>query len=295
MKRIFSLDVGGTEIKTGVASLDDGNEVIEAGVYKSCSDKSKQEIIRNFAGIFEDLIKLENDPLGIGLAFPGDFDYENGICLMKNVGKYDAIYGVDIKSELEQLFRHNKSLEQLLGKPIRFINDVTAFAVGACMANAEKSEKTLCICIGTGCGSAFLQNGRPVGEEMEGVPKKGWLYCLPYKDSIIDDYLSKRGLLAISQSVYNRPVEGLELSELAKSGDIKAIKCFAEFGKDIAEALSPIIKGYRPNRIIFGGQIAKSFDLFGEKLTCLCDSLGITLSIEVKTSQLALKGLTALF
>ena len=33
---------------------------------------------------------------GIGFAMPGPFNYEDGICLMKGVNKYDALYNINI-------------------------------------------------------------------------------------------------------------------------------------------------------------------------------------------------------
>jgi glucokinase len=36
----------------------------------------------------------------IGIAMPGPFDYLTGICLMKNVNKYESLYGLNIKQEL---------------------------------------------------------------------------------------------------------------------------------------------------------------------------------------------------
>lgn len=34
---------------------------------------------------------------GIRLAFPGPFDYEQGICLMKGLDKYDRLYGINLR------------------------------------------------------------------------------------------------------------------------------------------------------------------------------------------------------
>ena len=33
---------------------------------------------------------------------PGPFDYAQGICLMQNVAKYDALYGVNVQAELRR-------------------------------------------------------------------------------------------------------------------------------------------------------------------------------------------------
>ena len=36
------------------------------------------------------------------MAFPGPFDYEQGISLMKGLNKYDQIYGMKIPQELRK-------------------------------------------------------------------------------------------------------------------------------------------------------------------------------------------------
>lgn len=295
MKRIFAVDVGGTEIKAGIVDIS-GEIVGEIRSYSSCSNGTKQDIIDNFKKIFLELYAVENNiqALALALAFPGNFDYENGICLMENVGKYDGIYGCDLKSEFKQLL----TAEEFAFKPdfpIYFLNDVSAFTIGAAGLGNDPNERILSICIGTGCGSAFMVNGRLAPEGERGVPPKGWVFCMPYKDSIIDDYLSKRGLTAISKRLFGREIEGLELAQMVKSGDIKARDCFLEFGENIALALEPIFKSFAPTRLIFGGQIAKSFHIFGDALKNLCSENNVLLEIVTETSQMALKGLAKTF
>ena len=39
---------------------------------------------------------------GIGIAIPGPFDYGNGISLIKDLEKYESLYGTNIKETLER-------------------------------------------------------------------------------------------------------------------------------------------------------------------------------------------------
>ena len=112
---------------------------------------------------------------------------------MQGLDKYDALYGVDLRQELLHRLS-GAGLEGLEGEDIRFINDVSAFALGEMyFGNARGAEKAMFICIGTGCGSAFGVEGRLADESTPGVPPKGYVYPVPFLDSCIDDYLSKRG------------------------------------------------------------------------------------------------------
>ncbi len=41
-------------------------------------------------------------------------------------------------------------------------------------------DKILCVCIGTGAGSAFVENGKTV-KTGKGVPENGWIYQQPFE------------------------------------------------------------------------------------------------------------------
>lgn len=304
-EHIYCLDVGGTQIKTAITNVN-GDIVGSINTFEAKSDRSKSEILKNFHMIFQTMFEKHlsyhsnktNSPVGIGLAFPGEFDYQNGICLMQNVDKYNSIYNVNLKEKFNEIFRSptNSMLHELAKVPIKFINDVSAFALGESLLIPNTSdERIFCLCIGTGCGSAFLVNGIPVSDEVEGIPHNGWIYPVPYKDSILDDYLSKRGLLSITKSTMGREIEGLELSNLAKSGNIKAQECFLKFGEQFPKALHNVIENFGPNRLIFGGQIAKSFDFFGQSLEKFCDSKGIKLTVSNEASKSTIRGISNLF
>lgn len=72
-----------------------------------------------------------------------------------------------------------------------------------------------------------------------------------------------------------------ELAEHTRNGNSLCCKVFEEFGTRLAEMLRSYVIGYRPNRIVIGGQIAKSIDLFGPALqTGLAES-----SIVIFTSE----------
>lgn len=94
---------------------------------------------------------------GIGFAMPGPFDYVNGICLMRGVSKYENLYGINVGDEL------CKFLALKSRQDVRFINDVSAFAIGEAKAGkAAGAARSMVITIGTGIGSAFIRNGIPV-------------------------------------------------------------------------------------------------------------------------------------
>jgi glucokinase len=87
------------------------------------------------------------------LAVPGPFDYLAGVARYEGVGKFDALHGVDLRA----------ALREALPEPpdeITFVNDAVAFTVGEWVAGAGRgAERIVGITLGTGVGSAFLDNG----------------------------------------------------------------------------------------------------------------------------------------
>ncbi|MEI0739149.1 ROK family protein [Paenibacillus sp. JTLBN-2024] len=116
--------------------------------------------------------------------------------------------------------------------------------------------------LGTGLGSAFVNRGRLV-KQGEGVPEEGWLYRLPYRDGVLDDYFSRRGIVRLAEEMgVPQVAHGDEdvklLAARARDGEMQVVQLFRQFGEKLSEALLPWIGSFQPDEIVIGGQIAKS-------------------------------------
>ncbi|WP_408008224.1 ROK family protein [Pseudalkalibacillus sp. A8] len=257
------MDVGGTNIKTAVLNYD-GIPVFR-DTFDTQANESAGNIVNNFVSIIQRLNKKSKlDIIGIGMAFPGPFDYENGISYMQNLGKFDQLYKLPFKKLLQEVIQKEGEFKKNI--PIIFGNDATLFGYGvAHFDSVQLGEKILCITLGTGCGSAFMENGKISNEN--GIPKNGWIYNVPFKDGVIDDYLSARGLMRIVDEMKLKGyLDGSELFQASKAGDRKALEVFDKFGEIVNSAITPFITLFQPERIVFGGQIAKSGKYFLESL-----------------------------
>jgi Transcriptional regulator/sugar kinase len=289
------MDIGGTEIKAQTyVDFKPFSENIR--VFTAKSEQSKSEIFGNFAEIilslFEEVPEDERRLDGVGMAFPGPFDYQNGISRIRGLGKYDSIYGCDIRKELKNYLPYLKAADI----PFVFLHDIEAFAIGQTrFGEAENSARAMFVCIGTGAGSAFTQNGRILRQAAEGVPENGWIYNTVYRDGVIDDYLSVRGLARISARYFADATDGKALQALSEQGNLSAIAVFSEFGKDVCGALAPFLQSFRPDILVLGGQISKSFGGFGRGIEELCDQLGTKIAVSFHTSDSILKGLLSAF
>lgn len=280
------IDVGGTELKVAAVN-EEGKIVGNIRHFDADSGAGCEEIFDNMANVIKSVIKeIKEMPTSIGMAFPGPFDYENGVCLIKGLGKYGNIYNKSVPDEIK------KRIPELKEKPFLFVHDVEAFAIGAyCYGESKGRGKTMFVCIGTGTGTAFIKDGKVLKNCEDGAPKDGWIYEAPYKDGKIDEYLSVRGLKRVAKEVTGDELTGLEIYNLCKEGDPKGFEVYDRFGEDVCAALSKYINDFNPNVLVFGGQISKSFEFFGKGVEKLCKEKGIRIEIIHNTSSMTVKGL----
>lgn len=198
---------------------------------------------------------------GVGLAMPGPFDYVQGIGLFAgNNKKFETLYGLPVGKLLHETMNLPANL------PIRFVNDATAFAIGEhFMGAAQGSTRSLCITLGTGFGSAFLQNGLPVTTGAA-VPDTGALWHLPYEAGNADDFFSTRGLLQLYKEATGSQLSGVkELAALAATQP-QAAEVLAHFGTRLGHFLAPWLQCFQAEVLVIGGNISHAFSLFGETL-----------------------------
>lgn len=279
------LDVGGTEIKAGIAD-ENGRICMPLEKFSSRAKEDKETILNHFAEIISKMSqKAEGGIGGVGMAFPGPFDYVHGFSLMQGLDKYDSIYKVSLEEAVKMRVPSVRNASFL------FLHDVEAFAVGTGTYGACKNaDKIFCLCIGTGAGSAFIKHHKAVKCGSD-VPKNGWIYDTPFKDSVIDDYLSVRGLAALSEKITGSAQNGRQLYEQCLLGDQKAMEVYHVFGERLKEAVMPFIDAFNPDAVTFGGQISGSFQFFGKSFEKVCRKRNIDIYLEKDTSVRTMQGL----
>lgn len=235
-----------------VLGMDTGTILLDVGgTFIKCSDRRSIPI--NSDGTREEIASALRLALGdaerAAIAIPGPFDYQRGIFLMKH--KFAAVYGerfADLVSS-DGIPGHTRNL--------RFIHDVNAMLLGEMAAGAGMGySRVALVTLGTGLGFSMGIDGKILKNEM-GSPKVS-IFSRPYRDGILEDYASKRGFI--------RGFEGVtvkELADKARTGDTRAIARFREVGGIISESIATLLEEYGIECLLFGGQISRSFDLFG--------------------------------
>lgn len=167
---------------------------------------------------------------------------------------------------------------------IRFINDATAFGVGESWAGSTAGfQRSIAITLGTGFGSAFIENGIPVLERND-VPQLGCLWHLPCKDGIADEYFSTRWYINSYNAINGKVVSGVkELVQIAQN-DLSALKLFHEFGTNLGIFLAPWVKKFAAECIVIGGNIGGAWSLFSPAFVGTLQQNGA--DVKVKTTIL---------
>lgn len=150
MKYYIGVDIGGTNISTGV--VNDNYEIVGRGKIKTGTGRPYEEVIKD---IFESVrlavadAKIELDEVKwIGLGCPGTCNTETGVVEYSNNLRWlNAPLVADIEKEF--------------GKKTYFDNDANVAAYGEYLAGAAKGAKNaVIITLGTGVGAGIIIGGK---------------------------------------------------------------------------------------------------------------------------------------
>jgi glucokinase len=94
----------------------------------------------------------------------------------------------------------------------------------------------------------------------------GEIWSSPYKEGIIEDYVSGRGIQDVYSRGSGKVMSAFEIAQLAASGDLIAQKALADFGKALGFALAWSINLLDPDVIVLGGSISNSYPLFSKSM-----------------------------
>lgn len=257
-------DVGGTFLKALVADSA-GNLIPESEFSVPMpSDGSRQEIVGALTTSVvrgADFAKQHGLRIaGLGIDFPGPFDYNAGIPRMDH--KFQAVYGENLKALLQDMPEIGAEV------PVMFMHDVNAALLGEMVyGKACGCANAALVTLGTGLGFACCLNGEIQTSEL-GSPRIS-IFKRPYMDGILEDYVSKRGFTRLYKQYSAEEADGITVAEIAAkafAGDEAARKAFAEAGRILGEAIAPVLSENSIERLLLGGQISKSFELFAPTL-----------------------------
>jgi glucokinase len=262
----IGIDIGGQHIKCAAIDINKNSLIVDSVFEEKVNNQgSAAEILSYWSKTISKTIeKFDiNTIAGFGFAMPGPFDYVNGIALFtKEVAKFEHLYNVNVSAELR------KRLSLPDDFIMRYINDATAFGIAeAWIGTAKNDDRVIALTLGTGFGSCFIENGIPVTTD-ERVPETGCLWYLPLNGGIADDSFSTRWFVNKYNQKTGKTINGAKmLSQEAKQGDQYALDLFREYGSKMGSFISHWLKSFDAQSLVLGGNIVRSYDLFGNYLT----------------------------
>ena len=266
---VMGVDIGGSHITAALVNITKGALLEGSMVRDSVSPEgSVDEIMGSWIAVINNtlaLLKQQNN-INIGIAMPGPFDYEKGICLIKDQKKYRSLYGINVKNMLAEKLNVSNS-------QVNFFNDACSFLNGEIMGGAVKNKKSaIGITLGTGLGSAVYEHG---------LCTDAALWDFPFKDGIVEDYISTRWFTTEFYNCYGINVSGVkEMVNLIKEDKSKE-KIFEDFGKNLAKFLKDISVKAQCNTIVLGGNIAKASGYFLDTVLDMLQKETVNLEIRV--------------
>jgi len=262
----IGIDLGGTKIE--VIALDQsGAELFRMRV----------DTPRDYAGTLEaakTLIETADDHTGdrgrIGIGMPGTISPVSG--LVKNANS-------------TWLIGHplDKDLEDLLGRPVRLMNDANCFALSEAIDGAGKDAKIVFgVILGTGVGGGIVvdkqvlvgaqkicgewgHNALPRLTDRERPGPK----CYCGRHACIETFLSGPGMQRDHESDTGVALTTHEIVAGANSGDKPALATLDRYVERLGRALATVINVLDPNVVVLGGGMSQLPDLAARAQTAI--------------------------
>lgn len=276
MQNILGIDIGGSHITLAQVNPEK-REILSSTYVREHVDSfgGREAIFSSWISAVEKAAyDLSRKDLLIGVAMPGPFDYDNGISLMQQ-GKFIDIYQVNVKKELAE--RLSISTEQ-----IHFVNDAAAFMEGEVFGGCVQNfKKIFGVTLGTGLGTTFY-NGEIATDED--------LWDSPFKESICEDYLATRWFVNRYAELTGEKISGTK-DLLEKEQEIQT-QIFDEYADSFAEFVVQYVKGYEPEVLVIGGNIAKAYPYFEKRFihNLIKDNINLPIRISAIFEDAAILG-----
>jgi glucokinase len=251
-----ALEVGGTHVSAALIDVSSWR-IVPATLTRRDLDShaTAAELLGAFLAAAAALPTSANADWGV--AMPGPFDYGRGIALFEDVGKFDSLRGVDVRSALCAGIRPRP-------RSVSFLNDAEAFLLGEWLHGAGTGyRRCAAITLGTGVGSSFLAEGEIVNTGPD-VPPDGRAHHLRIDGLPLEDVVSRRAIRSRYRAATGDTAADVrEIAERARGGDSVAREVINAAMRALGMALDPWLRRFGAQVVVVGGSMSVSWDLFG--------------------------------
>lgn len=248
-RRLLAFDVGGTRLKAGVVSIDDGT--VGMTRVEAIAGLKADDVLASVARIGRELLAEENC-VGVGLCVPGMVDRHRRVISLP--GKLRGIVGYDLAAWLATQF----SVEPVV------VNDAVAYGVGEASFGAGRGYgRVVVLTIGTGVGVAVVQDGHPLTSGAVGGGTFGGHIPISERD---DGYTDSNGrpdtieALCCARRIVDYANEFGEATESVEEvydalarGRPGAHSGIERYRRHLTRALVAVAHAHAPEAIVLGG------------------------------------------
>ncbi|REA62118.1 ROK family protein [Dyadobacter luteus] len=233
----IGVDIGGTNIRAGIEL---GGAITRQS---KISLENKESLSSTLSQLMELIRPLTKYPVqGIGIGVPSVVNVDTGMVYnVMNIPSWEEVALRDI-------------VEQEFNLPVSINNDVNCFILGEHRFGLARQFKSVVgMAVGTGLGSGIIIDNNLYSGNNCGAGEIG---MLPYRDSILEDYVCNRFFRNVLQ------MDAWEAHNAALKGDLSALAAWEEFGVHLGAVVKTVMYTYDPEAIVFGGSIAKASRFF---------------------------------
>lgn len=256
----IGVDVGGTKIAFGL--VDKSNKIVSEIVRFPVKPYKEGEAL--VAKLVEEVEKLisrdgygQEDVAGIGIGSPGPLDLDTGTVL--NTPNMPMLVNYGLRDAVQEASDYKVEVN----------NDANCFVLGEALGGqAQQGDIVVGVTLGTGYGCGLVFN-KELFVGATGTAAE--IARTPYLDSMLEEYISGRGLSQAYTRRSGEKADGKAISQLAQQGDNDALAAFEEFGMHVGKSFTMFANLLDPDFIVVGGSIANDWDFFIESITDTMD------------------------
>jgi glucokinase len=262
---IFSVDVGGTNIRCAVVSTD--GEILhrkQLPTPPGLNPNGLLAILKEQAKLAGDEIRsrgLSIEAAGVAVPAPVPMGRDAKLTQVPNLPGLEGV-------------RLSAMLSDGLGVRVLVENDAAAAAVGENWKGASRGANTSAyISLGTGIGGGLIIDGRlrrgpdgSAGEIGHICIEKNGRKCGCGSRGCFEQYASAGAILRLARRNGLKVATSEQVFELARHGNRDAMLVFQRVGYYLGILSAALINSINPDSIVFGGKVAGAMRFFGESL-----------------------------
>lgn len=262
---IFSVDVGGTNIRSAVVST--GGEILyrkQQPTPGGLNPSGLLTILKEHAKLAGDETRsrgLSLEAAGVAVPAPVPSDRDAKLTQVPNLPGLEGV-------------RLSGMLSDGLGLSVLVENDAAAAAVGENWKGASRGANTsVYVSLGTGIGGGLVIDGRlrrgpdgSAGEIGHICIEKNGRKCGCGSRGCFEQYASAGAIVRLARRKGLKVTTSQQVFELARHGNPDAMLIFHHVGYYLGILSAALINTINPDAIVFGGKVAGAMRFFGESL-----------------------------